>query len=143
MEFLSSSKISKKRAKEGFEYPIIRLPKELSSIIGKIADIYRVDENKFLVVIKDIPKLDNKLYNHATISKDKRKQDITPTNEISNTSSPFPYKNKNKYLWCGGWDLNPGTPTGRGLKPRAVDQAWLPPHRGIIAEKAILFLWTR
>ncbi|MCD6502931.1 MAG: hypothetical protein J7K58_01680, partial [Euryarchaeota archaeon] len=22
----------------------------------------------------------------------------------------------NEYLWCGGWDLNPGTPTGRGLK---------------------------
>ena len=128
MELISSSKISKKRAKKGFEYPIIRLPRGCSDIIGKTAEIYRVDENKFLVIIRDSPRLDNLLSNHATISKDKRKQDITPTNEIFNTSSPFPYQKENKYLWCGGWDLNPGTPTGRGLKPRAVDQAWLPPH---------------
>ncbi len=128
MEFLSSSKISKKKAKEGFEYPIVRFPRECSDIIGKTAEIYKIDEDKFLVIVKDSPKLDNKLYNRATISKNKRDHEISSIQNISNILSPFPYENKNKNLWCGGWDSNPGTPTGRGLKPRAVDQAWLPPH---------------
>ncbi len=41
--------------------------------------------------------------------------------------------------WCGRWDLNPRTPKGRGIsnahsqerekpKPRAFDQAGLPPQ---------------
>ena len=29
--------------------------------------------------------------------------------------------------WCGGWDLNPRTPTGQGPEPCAFDLAWQPP----------------
>ena len=29
---------------------------------------------------------------------------------------------------CGGWDLNPRTPLGRGPEPRAFDLAWQPPR---------------
>ncbi len=29
--------------------------------------------------------------------------------------------------WCGGWDLNPRTPTGQEPQSCAFDQAWLPP----------------
>ena len=32
--------------------------------------------------------------------------------------------------WCGGWDLNPRTPTGQGPEPCAFDLAWQPPLGG-------------
>ncbi|MCD6502875.1 MAG: hypothetical protein J7K58_01375, partial [Euryarchaeota archaeon] len=99
MKLLSSSKISKKKAKKGFEYPIIRLPRECSDIIGKTAEIYRVDENKFLVIIRDSPRLDNKLSNRATISKDKRSQNLSSIQNISNVLSSFLSQKENKYLW--------------------------------------------
>src|SRR5439155_17722449 len=31
---------------------------------------------------------------------------------------------------CGGWDLNPRTPTGQGPEPCAFDLAWQPPLGG-------------
>jgi hypothetical protein len=46
--------------------------------------------------------------------------------------------------WCGGWDLNPRTPTGRGpelrvfstvltrLSSRAFDLSWQPPLVGSV-----------
>ncbi len=30
--------------------------------------------------------------------------------------------------WCGGWDLNPRTPTGQGPEPCAFDLSWQPPR---------------
>src|SRR5437867_2746857 len=33
-------------------------------------------------------------------------------------------------VWCGGWDLNPRTPTGQGPEPCAFDLAWQPPLGG-------------
>ena len=41
--------------------------------------------------------------------------------------------------WCGGWDLNPRTPTGQGPKPCAFDQAWLPPLSGLSPVLAIFY----
>ena len=32
--------------------------------------------------------------------------------------------------WCGGWDLNPRTPTGQGPEPCAFDLSWQPPRAG-------------
>src|SRR2546430_13003954 len=34
------------------------------------------------------------------------------------------------WCWCGGWDLNPRTPTGQGPEPCAFDLAWQPPLGG-------------
>ena len=71
MKFVGKCSISKKKAKEGFEYPIIRFPKEYSEIIGKIAEIYEIDENKFLISV-DENELDNRLDNsYALIKVDK------------------------------------------------------------------------
>src|SRR6266702_1592066 len=36
--------------------------------------------------------------------------------------------------WCGGWDLNPRTPTGQGPEPCAFDLAWQPPLGGAECE---------
>src|SRR2546427_13288633 len=30
--------------------------------------------------------------------------------------------------WCGGWYLNPRTPTGQGPEPCAFDLSWQPPR---------------
>src|SRR5436189_6283283 len=36
--------------------------------------------------------------------------------------------------WCGGWDLNPRTPTGQGPEPCAFDLTWQPPLGGAECE---------
>ena len=68
MKFVGKCSISKKKAKEGFEYPIIRFPKEYSDMIGKIAEIYEIDENKFLISV-DENELANQLDNPYTLIK--------------------------------------------------------------------------
>jgi len=38
--------VFQKESKKGFEYPIVRFPKEFLEIIGKEAKIYEIDKNK-------------------------------------------------------------------------------------------------
>ena|SRR2546425_2770464 len=38
--------------------------------------------------------------------------------------------------WCGGWDLNPRTPTGQGPEPCAFDLSWQPPR---VSEREIIW----
>ena len=68
MKLVGKSVIGKKKAKEGFEYPIIRFPLEYKEIIGKEAKIYEIDKNKFLISI-DESELDNKLDNSYVLVK--------------------------------------------------------------------------
>ena len=68
MKFIGKCSISKKKAKEGFKYPIIRFPLEYKEIIGKEAKIYEIDKNKFLISI-DEDELDNKLDNSYVLVK--------------------------------------------------------------------------
>mgnify|MGYP000129572745 CR=1 FL=1 len=68
MKFVGKCSISKKKAKEGFEYPIIRLPREYSGVIGREAKIYEIDENRFLVLI-DEGKLNNQLDNPCILAR--------------------------------------------------------------------------
>ncbi len=65
MKLIGKCSISKKKAKEGFEYPIIRFPLEYKEIIGKKAKIYEIDKNKFLISVDENSedKLSNKLDN--------------------------------------------------------------------------------
>ena len=71
MKFAGKSIIGKKRAKKGFEYPIIRFPKEYLELIGKEAKIYEIDKNKFLISIDENSedKLPNQLDNSYTLVK--------------------------------------------------------------------------
>ena len=62
MKLVGKSIIGKKKAKEGFEYPIIRFPLEYKEIIGKEAKIYEIDKNRFLISV-DEKELSNKLDN--------------------------------------------------------------------------------
>src|SRR5207245_3630453 len=47
-----------------------------------------------------------------------------------------PYRSGQRSCWtrrsasceCGGWDLNPRTPTGQGPEPCAFDLSWQPPR---------------
>src|SRR5256712_6186049 len=44
--------------------------------------------------------------------------------------------------WCGGWDLNPRTPTGQGPEPCAFDLSWQPPREretGICFDKCLSY----
>ena len=71
MKLVGKSIIGKKKAKEGFEYPIVRFPNKYSEIIGREAKIYEIDENEFLVLIGE-DGLDNKLDNpHVLVRVDK------------------------------------------------------------------------
>ena len=46
-------------------------------------------------------------------------------------------------VWCGGWDLNPRTPSGQGPKPCAFGHAWLPPqHNETVIHGPIYFSFT-
>src|SRR5437879_613208 len=38
------------------------------------------------------------------------------------------WNSKIRLVWCGGWDLNPRTPTGQGPEPCAFDLSWQPPR---------------
>ena len=59
MKFVGKSIIGKKKAKEGFKYPIVRFPLEFREIIGRKAKIYEIDRGKFLIDVE----LDNQLDN--------------------------------------------------------------------------------
>jgi hypothetical protein len=47
MKLIGKCSISKKKAKEGFEYPIIRFPKEYLELIGRETKIYEIDKINF------------------------------------------------------------------------------------------------
>ncbi len=68
MKLVGKSIIGKKKAKEQFEYPIIRFPLEYKEIIGKEAKIYEIDKNKFLISI-DENELSNELDNSYVLVK--------------------------------------------------------------------------
>ncbi|MCR8454630.1 MAG: hypothetical protein NDP13_06560, partial [Crenarchaeota archaeon] len=51
MELVGKVVIRKKKAKEGFEYPYLRLPVEFSEIIGREAEIYRDREWFFIRIV--------------------------------------------------------------------------------------------
>src|SRR2546428_1493981 len=47
-----------------------------------------------------------------------------------------------RLMWCGGWDLNPRTPTGQGPEPCAFDLSWQPPREretGICFDKCLSY----
>ena len=67
MRLVGKSIIGKKKAKEGFEYPIVRFPKEFGEIIGKEAKIYEIEKNKFLILVDR--ELDNKLGNYHVLAR--------------------------------------------------------------------------
>ena len=110
MKFVGKCSISKKKAKEGFEYPIIRLPREYSGIIGKEAKIYEIGGNKFLVSI-DEDELSNQLYNpYVLVRVDKNLLEKAKELEVD-INSLIEEKLKElifKNLICSGRDLNPG-----------------------------------
>ncbi len=68
MKLVGECIVGKKRAKEGFEYPIIRFPKDFSELIGKEAKIYEIDKNRFLISV-DENELSNQLDNLIDFSK--------------------------------------------------------------------------
>ena len=61
MKLIGECIVGKKKAKEGFEYPIIRFPKEFAELIGKRAVIYQIDEKNFIVSLELAKWLDNHL----------------------------------------------------------------------------------
>ena len=110
MKLVGKSIIGKKKAKEGFEYPIVRFPKEFSELIGKEAKIYEIDKNKFLISI-DENELPNKLDNSIEFVKldknllEKAKMfGINISSFIENQLRELLYKLEK----CSGRDLNPG-----------------------------------
>ena len=62
-DFIAKVVIRKKKAKEGFEYPYLLLPVEFSELIGREAEIYRVDCG-FLIAI---PQVANRVGNFESI----------------------------------------------------------------------------
>ena len=129
MKLVGKSVIGRKRAKEGFEYPIVRFPKEFKDLIGKEVRIYQINENNFLISIDEIDhELYNKLYNLFDLSKI-NKNLLQKAKELGiDISSVLKEKLKEILSLCGGRDLNPRTPTGQGLKPCAF--SWLGNPRG-------------
>ena len=61
MKLVGECIVGKKKAKEGFEYPIIRFPKEFSELIGRRVEIYQLDEKNFLVSLELSNWLSNRL----------------------------------------------------------------------------------
>jgi len=53
MKLAGKSVIGRKKAKEGFEYPIVRFSLEYKEIIGKEAKIYEIDKNRFLISVDE------------------------------------------------------------------------------------------
>ncbi len=113
MKLVGKSIIGKKKAKEGFEYPIVRFPKEFSELIGKEARIYEIDKNKFLISIDENSedKLSNWLDNSIEFVKvdknllEKAKMfGINISSFIENQLRELSYKLEK----CSGRDLNPG-----------------------------------
>ena len=109
-EEIGECKITLKRAKKNISYPMVRFPSRCSHIAGKQAKIYRVDDDSYLVVIQNDERLHNqpqKLHNPKSIlSLRENLNDVTETQ-----------KNPQNQNGCGGWDLNPGTPTGLAPQP--------------------------
>ncbi len=121
-EEIGECKITLKRAKKNISYPMVRFPSEYLNLAGKQARIYRVDTNSYMVVIQDGEELHNqpkKLHNpKGILSMRENLNDIPETR-----------KNTQNQKGCGGWDLNPGTPTGLAPQASAFGQARQPPLR--------------
>ncbi len=113
MKLVGKCFISKKKAKEGFEYPIVRFPKEYSELIGKAAKIYEIDKNKFLISVDENSedKLFNELDNSYVLAKiDKNLLEKARIFGIDINSF---IENQLRELLnglekCSGRDLNPG-----------------------------------
>ncbi len=124
LRFVGSCKVSKKVAKKGFEYPIIRLPLELTDLIGKTVNIYQINDGSFLFVVAD--QLSNFVQPLNYIN--------TANKNLVNSTVGVNTANYNNG-WglqgaiapsCGGRDSNPRTPTGRDPESRAFDRSATP-----------------
>jgi len=114
MKSVGKCSVGKKKAKEGFEYPIVRFPKEFSEMIGKEAKIYEIDMGMFLISI-DEDELDNRLDNsYVLVQVDKNLLERAKKLGI-NINTFLEEKLRELINQCGGWDLNPRTPTGGDL----------------------------
>ena len=132
LKFVGSCKVSKKVAKKGFEYPIIRLPLELTDLIGKTVNIYQINDGSFLFVVAD------QLSNF-----------VQPLNYINTANKNLPdYTSKANVAgscngWglqgavapsCGGRDSNPRTPTGQDPQSCAFVRSATPAQKKDLAK---------
>ena len=134
---IGKCKITLKKAEKNISYPMIRLPSEYAHLAGAQAKIYRVDDNSYLVVIDN----KKKLYNpEGILSKSSNSNDAIETpkktknqngcgcwDEQSNVFASNTPARRSEADECGGWDLNPGTPTGLAPQASAFDHARQPP----------------
>ena len=115
MKLIAECKISKKKAKENFIYPIIRLPSKYKEIIGKEAEIYEIGSKSFLIVVKEDDKENNEvgqqLYNLLKFLSEKSdsQYSLTPFTQNLNSASRNIENsgNSNQTKW-GRRDLNSG-----------------------------------
>ena len=138
MRLVGKCSILRMKPKKDIEYPLIRLPKEYKDLIGKEALIYEIDKNKFLISVNDNSEheLYNWLYNQLDFSKIDKNLLQRAMKLGINLNSVLEEKFKVILNSCGGWDLNPRTPTGPDPKSGAFGLARQPPHRKHVSSSA-------
>ncbi|MDK2876319.1 MAG: hypothetical protein PWQ22_729 [Archaeoglobaceae archaeon] len=120
MELVGKFFIRKKKAKEGFEYPYLRLPVDFSQLVGCEAEIYRVEDWFFIRVVGNrVANSENILSEDKTPQPSKRK-----SNNIKNQKSSYNLLNcsDSRKKWARP-DSNRGPPPCEGdvitTRPRA------------------------
>ena len=136
MELIGIVKVGKEKVRE-HEYPRVRLPKELMGWCGEKVLVYKGSFYGKDVIVLSREELAKVSANSQQIS-----QQVSQISQQSDIERRLERLEKliqkllNSQLddsdsllssWCGGWDLNPRTPTGGDLESPAFGLARQPP----------------
>ena len=133
MELIGKVLVGREKVRE-HQYARVRLPADyVKDWIDKKIFVYKAIVDGETVILLSQRELANFGMDQVKISQQisqvsqssdlERKLEEIIERKLEEVLSRLGVRSDDRLSWCGGRDLNPRTPTGRGLKPRAF--SWL------------------